>query len=260
MTNPPDLVPFLTQAAGIQVPVADVKEAPPTVNPNLTALSQALDIQHPSTHIVVGSTNTGKTNLMKCVLVRAWKEQQFDRIVVLVGAPDRYNDYKYVPPEYVFTEPTIQHVEEVIRQQKEEFSHVRTALVMDDCMGILEFTKKAKDGQRVAAFPALAAAARKYNISLFIGIQSLTALSPSLRASATAIWAMRLHADEIDILYKLQIEYTKPAQYRALFANRTKWDVIRVNIKDVSPQNMVFRCPKAPNRFLAPIAASKAPR
>lgn len=246
----------LTQTLPLPDPDGDTKsEDSAEADPNelvLAPLSHALDIKTPCTHIIAGVTNTGKTSLLACIMCRLLDEQVFDRVIVLVGYPDKFDDYKWCPKKWIFTEPTIDHVQEIIRQQANELKGCRTAIILDDCLGILNFKQKVKGKgatSQVAVFPVLAAGARKYDISLFICIQALAYLSRELRAGADVIWSTQVQPSDREVIWKHQQEYESLAEFERFMKRRGRWDFLRTNTRYGARQNLVFRCPLAPNFY-----------
>ena len=219
----------------------------------LTPLEEALDMTLPANVLISGRTNTGKTKMLSALLMRLCHEEQVDRIVVLLGAQDpKSDDYSFVPKKWIFTEPSIKHVEEVFRQQKEEFKGMRTICVLDDCMGIINFKRtavtKGKDGNdKINVFTAIAAASRKYNLSLFIVTQNMSnAISVPLRDSCQSIFTPKVMAGDLECVFKSTSSFERLGEFRQFNNTLKEYEFLRINRAAGSKPHLIFKSIKVP--------------
>ena len=227
-------------------------DEPPDPYPR-SPLQLAFEVNYPSNHLICGRTNTGKTEMLNGLIMRACHEQQFDRIIVMLGVQDKSSDdYSFLPTDlgWLITEPTIQHVEYIYQQQKSpEFRDVRTCLILDDCMGIINFKRSngpSKD--KINVFQAIAAASRKVNLSVFIVNQSVSnIISPQLRGCMNSIWSPQVMGGDLQTLFDCTTSFETKSSFRAYNNQLKPYEFMRINRTAGADPILTFKsvlCPK----------------
>lgn len=142
--------------------------------------------------LVVGSSGSGKTNLIrhmltdKKLLPSVFNIKKY--VFVLCPTADMSNDFEFLPPENVFAEYNDTIVQEIVDTQKrniKQFGKSRTPhilLILDDC---LEYV------HRYSYINQIITKIRHFNISLIILAQKLRAIGSTIRVNSDYITIFR---------------------------------------------------------------------
>src|SRR5579875_3662010 len=95
-----------------------------------TDIDQALKLEFPSTVLICGSTNTGKSELMKNIIYKNYK--QFNRIYLLCPfAKDKF--YDFIPDKYKIEDPCDADLNLIYKDCLEN-RNLSTLIIADDCI------------------------------------------------------------------------------------------------------------------------------
>lgn len=135
---------------------------------------------YPSIIIINGSPGSGKTNLLKYLLVSAFKKNQLAYGIVF--CPTAFNQsYNYLDNKYVFTgyneEVLINLMNVQIQQLKNNNKCNPSFVVFDDCIGTIDFGS--------SFFNQLISTYRHYNLTLIFSTQYLYKLTTLIRSCCT---------------------------------------------------------------------------
>jgi len=128
--------------------------------PELTDLRDALTLKWPSTVIIAGATDTGKTMLMKNIIYQ--NALAFNRIYLLSPLADE-DVYNFIPKKYRISNPTEADLIQILEEQKKN-KHIKTCIICDDCIGKINFANG-------AISKMITTTGRHYDLSLIIVMQ-----------------------------------------------------------------------------------------
>src|SRR5690606_4981242 len=120
------------------------------------------ELKVPSFNIIGAMTGGGKTNLLLHLLKH--NARKFHKIYIFCPTIDLQEAYRnIVPRKFLITEPSIERIEEIIKEQ-ERNKKQKVALVLDDCMCVIEIHKS-------NILDRLASSGRHFRITTFCLLQ-----------------------------------------------------------------------------------------
>src|SRR5579885_3472467 len=120
----------------IEVVERDVEEQENIIN---TDIDQALKLEFPSTVLICGSTKTGKSELMKNIIYKNYK--QFNRIYLLCPfAKDKF--YDFIPDKYKIEDPCDADLN-LIYKDCQQNPNISTLIIADDYISKTNFQQGA---------------------------------------------------------------------------------------------------------------------
>src|SRR5579875_1802881 len=132
-----------------------------------TNIDDALKLGFPATILICGSTKTGKSELMKNIIYKNYK--QFNRIFLL--CPFAKNEfYNFIPDKYKIEDPSDADLT-LIYNDCQNNPNISTLIIADDCISKINF-------ERGVASKIITATGRHINLSLIIVMQYLNNISP----------------------------------------------------------------------------------
>ena len=206
--------------------------------PQETPLEEALEINTPSFNILGGMTNSGKTNLL--LLLLEHNARKFNKIYILCPTAEMQEAYrKVVPPGYIISEPTIENVEKIMKEQKINKKR-HAALVLDDAMSTmdLQFNK---------VLERLAASGRHFRITTFVLLQHLNRCSTVMKDNASTLFVTCLKQHSVKTAYDLQGEFDDYSAFKRFLHEYTKnFGVVKFALTaDVRERIQFFKPPFA---------------
>lgn len=185
------------------------------------------DISKPFVQLFIAPRKSGKTYLINKLLRNVWRKE-FDYIVIVsptleyqdeypiesyVDADKRmkiYSGFDTVIPQLIEDQKRTQAL---VKENPKEYKEVHTLMIFDDCIDSNLF----KHASRQNVCDQLGERGRHFNMSVVITSQYMTAVSPSLRRQAEALYIFApLNYAEVD---KTLDEYV-PKKWRTEFRDR----------------------------------------
>ena len=187
----------------------------------LTAPTQAIQMKFPALIIIGGMTESGKTNLLRYILKE--NHQSFNRIWALCPTADLLVEYQFIPRKFTITNPTEEDVDNILQDQI-KFKHLKTCVVLDDCIGSLNF-------QNSKIFDKLASSSRHFKLTTFILIQDLKKLSPCIRDNAKYLFITKLKEHSLKICYELSSSFKTEKKFKRFMNQVCKnYQVVKFNL------------------------------
>ena len=230
---------------------------------------EATEVKYPSNTLLVGMTNSGKTNLVKLLLYRAQKKRTFHRIIVLCPGGRKYNKmYSFMPlkrewwknpslrkldpknhkhraiigSDYIM-EAKIETIEEILAQHQRD-PRLRTAVVLDDCLGIMNM-------RNAPILERLSASGRHSHISLFTLTQNISKVSTTLRTNCNTVYLSRSSGNSMRICSTENSQsYRSFDKFFLFFSEMIQrygpYTMVKFDRTGVVAQDIIFIAPKAP--------------
>jgi hypothetical protein len=209
-----------------ELPEPEQTEEPP----ELTDLRDALTLKWPSTVIIAGATDTGKTMLMKNIIYQ--NALAFNRIYLLSPLADE-DVYNFIPKKYRISNPTEADLIQILEEQKKN-KHVKTCIICDDCIGKINFANG-------AISKMITTTGRHYDLSLIIVMQYLNNIAPIIRDNAKYLFVTKLKSHCVDSIYSITSSFSsKAACKRFLDETCRDYRVIRFNLTGYNKEIIVF--------------------
>lgn len=144
--------------------------------------SDPLEIEPFSLIVIAGQTRSGKTNLVKSIIRRnalSWNR------VFLLSPTLGLQDYNFLPPQFCLHDASkMPSFIKRLKEQQRKYTNVKTCLVLDDCVGSLKFNDK--------LFDELATTLRHYRMTMFVLVQDLKKITPTIRDNAVLLFVTKL--------------------------------------------------------------------
>lgn len=134
---------------------------------------------------IVGNTNSGKTHLCKYLIASLFSDKKFNNIFIFSPTAKISNDgsYSMVPDNHIFSNPTDDKIQKIIKLQKEN-SNLKTLIIFDDCIGV--FSKESK------VLNNLVISHRHLKISIIFISQYLKAINPVWRSNFHYLFSSKI--------------------------------------------------------------------
>lgn len=160
------------------------------------------DLQHGSI-LLIGSTMTGKTNLLKWLILKKLRFQ-YDLIILYSGYLDP-DDYDFLPRENMFEDKVI--FKNKINELMEENKRIKESgekppyilVILDDIVGSLSRNKM----EDMLLYEKIASRGRHLNIYCVFAIQNITLVTPTIRNNSHYIITNALPGTQVDVLYNI---------------------------------------------------------
>jgi hypothetical protein len=205
----------------------------------LTEIEKALKIEFPSTVLIAGATNTGKTMLMLNLIYANAK--QFNRIYLLSPIADD-PIYDFIPGKYRISNPSDADLQFILDEQKKN-RHVKTCIICDDCIGKINFDK----GQ---ISKMITTTGRHFNLSFIVIMQYLNNIHPIIRDNAKVLFITKLKSHCVDSIYGMTSCFQSKNQCRMYLNNVCRdFRVCRFNLTGYNDEEVVVFTNKIPRNF-----------
>jgi len=152
--------------------------------------------------ICVGLTSSGKTHAFSHIFSNIY--QHFSYGICFSSTIDLNDDYQFLPEECKFKQYRPEYVNAIMKKQynyimknREKPNYVRkhAFIILDDCIGQIDFHH--------SLFNELFSKSRHMDISIFVLIQHMNALSPVMRINSVYTLITKIKANNITALYEL---------------------------------------------------------
>ena len=205
-------------------------------------IEDALTLEFPSTIIIAGSTKTGKSELMKNIIYKNYK--QFNRIYLLCPFANTDKFYSFIPEKYRIEDPTDGDLT-LIYNDCINNKNINTLIIADDCISKLNF-------ERGAASKIISATGRHINLSLIIVMQYLNNISPIIRDNSTYLFVTKLKSRSIKTIYDMTSCFNSEIECKRFLDTTCKdYNVIRFNLTGYNTKEYyVFKNKKSRNYVL----------
>ena len=195
----------------------------------------------PANVLFVGATNSGKTYCFKYMYRKYWRNQVKMTYLIsptaeISGDFEGLISDKYILSDMKLASFKIQEIAEFCHSQKLKKKHYPVMLIIDDCLGVVDFNSK--------EFCHLMAMSRHINLTIVLMMQNLTRyMSPSLRNNLSYIFVNRMADSNVKCLYELCGCWPRIADLRTyLQANLINYQTVLIDKKSIeNPAPIVFR-------------------
>ena len=160
------------------------------------------DMQQPAHTIIIGSTISGKSHLLKYIFSKIGA--RFDYGILFSSTVGLSRDYDYIPIKYQFATFDAEVVNKLINKQRQYIQEwgkekaPKVFIIIDDCSGFFDRTK---DG--FALLEWLWTTGRHLNISCFALLQQITQLTPAIRSNTRYVFVTLTNAKNLEYLVQL---------------------------------------------------------
>lgn len=162
-----------------------------------------MDIEINCNFIAIGRTKTGKTHTFTYLFKKI--AHKFDYGICISSTAELNNDYDFLPLEYIHTE----YDEEIIRKimdiqmndikkigkENKELLGKKAFIILDDQLGLINFHH--------SIFNELFSKSRHLNITVYVMIQHIKALSPVMRINSIYVMITVISDSSVDNCYDL---------------------------------------------------------
>lgn len=170
--------------------------------PKLKINSKVDELEHGSI-LLIGSTMTGKTHLLKWLVLKKLRKQ-YDLIILFSGYLDP-DDYDFLPREHMFEDKIM--FKNKIEQLMSENKRIKESgenppyilVILDDIVGSISRNKL----DDMMLYEMIASRGRHLNIFAVFAIQNITLVTPTIRNNSHYIITNSLPGTQIDILYNI---------------------------------------------------------
>jgi energy-coupling factor transporter ATP-binding protein EcfA2 len=186
----------------------------------LSPVEECLDLDDFGTTLICGSTESGKTTLVKHLI--RYNALSYHKIYLLCSTVDLQDEYSFLPRQAIL--PVTEDSVKQIVEGQEANPNQRVAVIMDDCIGKIKF-------QNSNLFDHLASSCRHYRIKLFILIQDMKKLSPTLRDNCKVLFVTRLKEHSLKVCYELSSNFGSFQEFKSFMSQACQnYNVVRFDL------------------------------
>lgn len=200
----------------------------------------------PANYLILGKTNTGKTQSFK-YLVRQYFCKVLNKIYVFCGTLEFNDDYDYIPKAYKSEDMDIDLIEQIVEKakiKKRSGKHEQIGIVIDDAIGNLNL--------RDPFWDRLFSTSRHLNISVFVILQHIKYITPCMRVNIGYILITKVSDNNVDCLFELQNKFRTKREWKSfLDKNCVNYNLIVVDNYDPYKEDSIgiIRPPKTVKKF-----------
>src|SRR5579875_462566 len=197
----------------------------------------ALILDWPSVIIIAGSTCTGKSELMKNIVYKNYKN--FNRIYLL--CPNANNSfYNFINDKYKIKDPCDADLQTIYDDCCKN-PNIKTLIILNDCIERVNF--------RNGAASEITTCGRYVNVSMIIVMQYLNKISPVIRDNAKYLFATKLKSHCVNTVFEITSCFNnKNTCKRFLDVACKNYQVVRFNLTGYNKKDyLVFKNKKARN-------------
>lgn len=156
----------------------------------------------PCNFISIGMTKSGKSHSFAHIFSKIYT--RFSYGICFSSTIDLNDDYDFLPKKCKIKEYNDLYVKAIMSKQYNKIAQAKKQgkkceqhafIILDDCLGIIDFHH--------SLFNELFSKSRHLNISVFVLIQHINALSPVMRINAMYTMVTKIKANNISGLYEL---------------------------------------------------------
>jgi len=202
-------------------------------------MNECLTIKPGRMHAIVGSTDTGKTNLVKLIVKHNAKS--WHRIYAMCGTLNVQDDYDWVKPEYKCFKPNEDFIKNIITYQENNLE-IHSLLILDDVIGHLKF--------RTDIFNIIASSGRKYRLTVILCLQDFKNPSPIMRDNLATLYTTGLKEHSLKATYDLTKGFSSLKEFKDFIDSNTgDYQVVKFNLTGFSQNPIQIFLPPVCNRF-----------
>lgn len=175
-----------------------------------------LNLQLPAPLLFVGSTKTGKSYLLKSILL---KYVNFFNYGLVISPTEKFNNqYDYIDNKFIHYKYSDQLIISLINKQEEFIELAKKNkkmkipecfLILDDCLG--EVNMRSQNNM----IDILFSKGRHYHITLFLTTQKITYVSPTIRENAKYVFITKVTKSSYEKLYELSDDFSNYKEFAA---------------------------------------------
>lgn len=202
----------------------------------------------PASCLLVGTTKTGKSHLLKCII--GLHADFFNYGVVF--SPTSFNGgFDYIDDMYVYKEYDENIIKNILSKQEEAIEKAKLDpklkvpecfIIIDDGIGLIE-THNTKN-----IFNILYATGRHYHISTFLCTQAPSYLNPAIRNNSMYVFITKIKPATYKIMYQMSTEFRSEQEF-AEFLERNCRDYRVIMFDDSNPYGETLKIIRAPKKI-----------
>lgn len=202
----------------------------------------------PASCLLVGTTNTGKSHLLKCIM--GLHANFFNYGVVF--SPTSFNGgYDFINDEYVYEHYDENIIKNILDKQKQAIELAKEDpklkipecfIIIDDGIGLIE-THNTKN-----IFNVLYATGRHYHISTFLCSQAPTFVNPAIRNNSMYVFITKIKPATHKTLFQMSTDFTSEQEFSE-YLNRNCKDYRIIMFDDSDPYGETLKIIKAPKKI-----------
>jgi hypothetical protein len=248
---------FETLTAAESIPVPTLPSAttttlptppPPTYNVPTVPWEQAMDsLLDSGLSVWCGSTKSGKTNAIKCMLREGMKKKTWNKIYVQSTTAHFTGDFKCLPSKCI-KEPDVEAIDALLKEQIQRhmsgYAKRKVLLILDDIIGELPTDRSCK------TLTKLATSGRHYGIQTCLATQDLHQIGTTIRDNSQYLNLFSLRGmSQFKTLNDYQKVFDTERQFRQFYNDTcVDYNVIQFNneVGQSRDNLLIFRPPIAP--------------
>lgn len=166
------------------------------------------EIKFPTSMLFIGSSNTGKSYLLKSLLVKYIHNFNYG---LVISPTDEFNEeYDYIDSRYVHNKYSLGLIMRLINKQREykelckknkKMKMPECFLILDDCLG--EINMRAPNN----IIDILFSKGRHYHITVMVTIQKITYISPTVRENAKYVFITKVAKSSYEHIFDLSDDF-----------------------------------------------------